>query len=361
MEIRLRLSDIRSLLGEGLKEEGAYDGALEGIASLEEARAGDLSFCTGERYRAAMEASDASVVLLPATMERGAAKAPLLMRVEHPSVALARICSLVESRLWPAAEPGIHPTTAVDPSAEVSAEATVGPFCWIGPEARIGPCSHLVSHVSVGRRARIGAECRLAPQVVIGDFCEVGDRCRLHGGVVIGSDGFGYEPVDQSLMKLPQVGNVVLEADVEIGALCSVDRARFSETHIGEGTKIDNMVHLAHNVRVGARSAIAAQVGVSGSSRIGSKVLIYGQAGVAGHLTIGDGAVVAGGSHVTKNVKSGQVVRGMPIMELNAYNRLAALQRKLPDFVKRIEKVEQILEDLKEMTDETSEEPKAKL
>ncbi len=347
MKICLSLSDIRSLLGEGLSEEGSYEGGLQGIASIEEAREGDLSFCTGERYRETFEQSEASVVLLPPEMERGASKVPLLARVEQPSVALARICSLVESRLWPVPEAGIHPSAVVEASAEVSPEATIGPLCWVGPEARVGPGTYLVSHVSLGRWARIGANCHLAPQVVFGDYCEAGDRCRLHGGVVIGSDGFGYEPVDESLMKLPQVGTVILESDVEIGALCSIDRARFSETRIGEGTKIDNMVHLAHNVRVGRHSAIAAQVGVSGSSRVGNKVLIYGQAGVAGHLTIEDGAVVSGGSHVTKNVKAGQVVRGMPIMELNAYNRLAALQRKLPEFVKRIEKVEEILESLR--------------
>jgi len=169
--------------------------------------------------------------------------------------------------------------------------------------AKIGPEVHLVAQVYIGRSAVVEEESWLAPKVTLNDYCRVGPRCRIHSGTVIGSDGFGYEPVNQSLMKLPQIGIVWLEADVEIGANCTLDRARFAETRIGEGTKIDNLVHIA----------------------------------------IGDGAVIAGGAGVTKNVDPGQTVRGNPILDISTYNRLAVLQRKLPEFVKRIENLEEFL------------------
>lgn len=343
MEYQLSLESIRDLLGKDRVEEGQFSGPIVGIASLADASDGDLSFCMGERYRRELETTRASVVLLPSDFSASAPEGKLYFRVEQPSVVLAQICAVVESQLWPKPEPGIHPSAIIQDSAQVDPTATVGPLCVVEAGAEIGPEVHLVAQVSIGRSAVVESGSWLAPQVTLSDYCRVGPRCRIHAGTVIGSDGFGYEPVDQSLMKLPQIGIVSLEADVEIGANCTLDRARFAETRIGEGTKIDNLVHIAHNVKIGKHCAIAAQVGISGSSTIGNGVLFYGQAGMAGHLTIGDGAVVAGGAGVTKNVDPGQTVRGNPILDISTYNRLAVLQRKLPEFVKRIENLEEFL------------------
>lgn len=342
MQFELGLDEIRDLLGEEAILRGAWSGRVTGIASLEEARPGDLSFCTGERYRRALESSEASVVLLPTSMEAEPPADRLFLAVDNPSLALARICRTVENRLWPEPEPGIHSSAWVAPDAMVDPSACIGPLCVVGPGSVVGAGTHLVAQVHVGRATRIAEKCWLAPQTVVGDFCEVGQRCRIHAGTVLGSDGFGYEPDGKELVKLPQIGRVVLEEDVEIGALSCIDRARFAETRIGGGTKIDNHVHVAHNVRIGRCTAIAAQVGISGSATIGDGVLILGKAGLAGHLTIGDGAVIAGGAGVTKDVAPGQKVRGNPAMEMRVYDRLLALQRKLPDFVKRIEMLEEL-------------------
>lgn len=343
MDYYLSLQDIRSLLGEDRFEQGDYSGQVRGIASLDDAAEGELSFCTGERYREDLEKSQASVVLLPRDFSAEPKSGVLFLHVDNPSVVLARICGLVESRLWPKPAPGIHPSAVVAKTARVDASASIGPLCVIGEEAKIGPGTHLRGQVWIGDAAEVGEDCQIFPQVVVGDYCLMGNRCRIHPGTSIGSDGFGYEPVDHSLLKLPQIGVVVIGDDVELGANCTIDRARFAETRIGEGTKIDNLVHIAHNVTIGKHCAIAAQVGISGSSRVGNGVLFYGQAGMAGHLEIGDGAIIAGGAGVTKNVNPGQTVRGNPIMELSVYNRLAVLQRKLPQFVKRIENLEEIL------------------
>jgi len=344
MDYQLSLQEILDLLGDQVERQGHYEGMVGGIASLEEAKPGDLSFCSGERYLKELKETRASVVLIRKELETEPGNECLYLRVENPSLALAKICNCIAARLWPQPEPGIHPSAVVDPEAEIAGSVTVGPLCVIGRGSRIGPGTHLVSQATVGKEVEIGENCWLAPQVVVNDYCRIGNRCRLHSGAVLGSDGFGYEVNEGNLLKLPQVGIVVLEDDVEIGALCTLDRARFAETRIGSGTKIDNLVQIGHNVRVGKNTAIAAQVGVSGSTRIGNGVLIYGQAGIAGHLVLGDRAVIAAKAGVTKNVKAGQKVRGNPIMEISAYEKLAILQRKLPEFVKRIEKLEEMSE-----------------
>ena len=342
MDYQLSVDTLRNLLGNP-DERGGFEGEIRGIASLQEAQAGELSFLSNPKYKSQVAECQASVLLLPADFEGQPGPGALYFLVENPSLELARICSLVESQLWPKPPPGIHPSSVVDPSAQVDPSATIGPLCWVGPFCQVGPGTHLVSHVSLGVQSQVGADSWLAPHVTVGDYCEVGDRCRLHAGVVLGSDGFGYEPHDNRLMKLPQIGVVIVESDVEMGSNCSVDRARFAETRIGAGTKIDNLVQIGHNVIVGRSSALAAQVGISGSSEVGNGVLILGQAGLAGHLKVGDGAYVGGQTGISKDIAPGAKVRGTPHMDIMAFNRMAALQKKLPHFVKRIEKVEDML------------------
>ena len=344
MKIRFSVDAILELLGSGVTARGDYRDYVTGIAGLGEARRGDLSFLANTKYRKQLGKTEASVVLVPPGTEFDPAENQLFLETEDPSLALARICRSIEAKLWPKPEPGVHPTSVIDPSAEVDPAASVGPLCWIGPGAVVGAGTQLISHVAVGRDARVGRDCWFAPHVSIGDYCEVGERCRFHAGVVIGSDGFGYAPHGDRLEKLPQIGTVVIEDDVEIGANTTVDRARFAETRVGAGSKLDNLVQIGHNCRIGRSSALASQVGVSGSAEIGSGVLILGQAGVGGHVQVGDRAEVGPRSGISKSVGPGEKVLGFPLMQKNEFARVHAVQRRLPEILKRIEKLEEIVD-----------------
>ncbi len=347
MKIRLSVGAILDLLGPGASSQGDYDGPVTGIAGLGEAQAGDLSFLGNMKYRKELETSAASVILVPEGVVQEPGPGRLFIGVKDPSLALARVCRTVESALWPKPDPGIHPTSVIDPTATVDPGAGIGPLCTVGPGAVIGCDTQLISHVAIGREVRIGADSWCAPHVTVSDYCEVGARCRLHAGVVIGSDGFGYAPNGDRLEKLPQIGSVVIEDDVEIGANSTIDRARFAETRIGRGTKLDNLVQIGHNCRIGRSSALAAQVGVSGSSEIGNGVLIYGQAGLAGHVKIGDRAEIGGQSGISKDIGPGEKIRGSPQMSQLEYARVHVVQRRLPEILKRLEKLEELIDSQK--------------
>ena len=265
--------------------------------------------------------------------------------MESPSFALALICRDMEYSLEPMPKPGVHPTAVIEDGAELSPEASIGAFCYIGPDAKIG-AAVLSSHVSVGRSASVGDGCMLFPRVVVGNYSEIGLRNRIQAGSVIGSDGYGYEFHEGAHQRVPQIGRVVTGADVEIGAKSTVDRARFGSTVIGAGTKIDNQVQIAHNVRIGQHCLVVAQVGISGSTTLGNGVVVAGQAGLAGHLEVGDGAMIAGGAAVTRSLKPKEAVRGSPCEPMMLANRIAVLQRKLPDLFKRFDQLEKTVKSL---------------
>ena len=246
---------------------GATTESVRAIASLGAAAAGELSFLGNLKYKAEAATTRASVVLLPLDYDGQPQPNQLFFLVDNPSVALARLCSRIEQQLWPKPAPGVHPTAHVAPGARVAASATIGPLCVVEAEAVIGERSHLQAQVYVGRGAQIGDDCWLMPGVILAAECILRNRVRLQPGVVVGSDGFGYEFVAGRHEKIPQVGNVVIEDDVEIGANSTLDRARFSRTVVGEGTKIDNLVQVAHNVTIGRHVILCAQVGISGSAR----------------------------------------------------------------------------------------------
>gem|GEM_PF-743344 len=243
---------------------GATTENVRGIAPLEASGPGDLSFLGNAKYKTQVAATRASVVLLPPDYEGQPAANQLFLLVAQPSVALAQLCARIERTLWPKPPAGIHPTAFVAPGARVAASATVGPLCVIESGAVIGERTQLHGQVFVGREARIGDDCWLMPGVIVAAECVLRNRVRLQPGVVIGSDGFGYEFVRGRHEKVPQVGTVIIEDDVEIGANSTLDRARFSRTVVGEGTKIDNLVQVAHNVIVGRHCIVCAQVAISG-------------------------------------------------------------------------------------------------
>ena len=343
MEFSFSIQEILQIVSRDAEVCGNYSGEIHGLASLVEAEAGDLSFLGNRKYRSEVPSSKASVLLLPKEYVGQPQSGQLFIKLDNPSWALAQVCREIERMLLPCPKPGIHPTAVVEAGAVVSPEATVGAFCYVGEGARLGAV-HLHNHVSIGRYAEIGDHSLLFAQVSIGDYCKIGLRNRILQGAVIGSDGYGYEFEGGKHERVPQIGHVVTEADVDVGANTTIDRARFGKTVIGEGTKIDNQVQIAHNVRIGKHCLIVAQVGISGSTELGNGVVVGGKSGFSGHLKVGDGAMIGGNSGVIQSVAPGEKLIGFPAMPTKEFFRIAVLERKLPEFFKRFEQVEKYFE-----------------
>ena len=320
--------------------KGMTDRPIIGIAALDKAQPGDLSFLGNAKYKSDVETTGASLVLVPLDFEGDPQPNQVFVLTENPSVALARLCARIEKLLWPAPAAGIHPTAWIAPDVAIPPTATIGPLCVVEAGARIGNRVHLQAQVFVGRGAVVGDDSWVMPGCVIAAECILGERVRLQPGVIVGSDGFGYEFVEHRHEKVPQIGPVVIGNDVEIGANSTVDRARFSQTLIGEGTKIDNLVQIAHNVVIGRHCLICAQVGISGSTTIEDFVIIGGQAGLAGHLTVGRGTKIDGQSGINGDLPAGSFVKGSPCLPFQLEQRINVLRRKLPDLFKRVGKLE---------------------
>jgi UDP-3-O-[3-hydroxymyristoyl] glucosamine N-acyltransferase len=342
MEVSFTAADIAALV-QARGTRGSTTDVIRRLAALSESEPGDLSFLGSQKYKSEVANARASVILLPPDFAGVPAPGQQFILVENPSVALARVCAQLEQRLWPQPAPGIHPSACVAADAEVAGTATVGPLCIVEPGAVIGDQVHLQAQVFVGRNAVIGASSWLMPGVIVATECQLGRRVRVQPGAVIGSDGFGYEFSGGRHLKVPQVGNVVVGDDVEIGANSTLDRARFSRTVIGEGTKIDNLVQVGHNVIIGRHCLLCAQVGISGSTRLGDYVVLGGQAGVGGHITIGKGVKAGGKAGISTDVAAGSVVNGNPAIPMMLERRIAVLQTRLPDLFKRVGALEEQL------------------
>jgi UDP-3-O-[3-hydroxymyristoyl] glucosamine N-acyltransferase len=343
MELSFTAAEIAEIV-QARATRGETRETVRGIASLGEARTGDLSFLGNPKYKPEVAATAASVVLLPADYVGDPKPGQLFLLLDKPSVGLARLCARVERSLWPQPAPGVHASAIVSPDARVAASATIGPLCIVEAGAVVGERTHLQARAFVGRRAEIGDDCWLMPGVTVTAQCVLKNRVRLHAGVVVGSDGFGYEFVGGRHEKVPQIGNVIVEDDVEIGANSTLDRARFSQTVIGEGTKIDNLVQIAHNVVVGKHCLICAQAGISGSTTVEDFVIVGGQAGLAGHLTVGKGSKIDGQTGVNSDIAPGSFVKGSPCLPYNLEQRINVLRKRLPDLFHRVDEIERRLE-----------------
>lgn len=307
-------------------------------ASLADAQPGEVAFYGHPRYAADLRVTRATAVLVPRDFQ-GETPA-VCIRVDNPSGAFTE----VTSRFLPAvaATPvGIHPSASVSPGASVSPEASVQAQAVIEDGAVVGPRSVVGAGSFIGRKARLGADCILHPHVVVREDCVLGDRVILHGGVVIGADGFGYDTRDGRHHKIPQSGHVVIGDDVEIGANTTVDRARFGRTVIGEGTKIDNLVMIAHNVIIGRHCIICAQVGISGSTQIGDYVILAGQAGIVGHIKIGDQAIIGAQSGVSNDVEPKSRLVGSPPRPIGEWKRSVVRIDRLGDLYERVKRLEE--------------------
>ncbi len=330
-------------IAEQLRGEVIGDGSLvlAGFAPADSARPGDLTFAENENYFARAEQSAASAILAPAPFTSAG---KTLIRVPNPRVAFARVLPL----FFPPEKlaPGIHPTAVVSASAQVDPTAHIGPHCVIGERTRIGARTALRGGNHVGADCRIGDDVCLYPNVVVYHRVQIGHRVSIHAGAVIGSDGFGYVLDEGRHRKVPQVGNVIIEDDVEIGASVTVDRATLGSTVIGQGTKIDNLVQIAHNVRIGAHCVIVAQAGIAGSTQLGSYCVLAGQAGVAGFLKIGNQVTVAAQAGVMRDVPDGQKVLGSPAVPDKEAKRQMIGIMQLPELIKRVRQLEKQVAEL---------------
>jgi len=333
----MRLGELAQRLGATLVG-GDAERTVVAVLPLDEAGAEHLSFLHNPRYAEQARASRAAAILV-----RDAADLPgrTVLVCDEPYLALARALEL----LHPArpVEPGIHASAVVAAGAVVEEGAAIGPCAVIGEGSRVGERSVVGAGVVIGREVVIGSDCLLHARVVVEDRCQIGDRCVLQAGAVVGSDGYGFATVGGVHHKVPQVGIVVLEDDVEVGANVCIDRATLGETRIGRGTKVDNLVQIAHNVRIGEGSLLVAQVGISGSTQLGHHVIMAGQAGAAGHLTIGDRAVITAQSGVFKNVPDGAVVSGSPARPQREWLRANAGLLRLDQLRSRIDRLERAL------------------
>lgn len=335
MQVDYTPAEIASLVG-ALRTSGTTTRKIQDIASLSSARAGDLSFLGNVKYKSQVPESAATVLLLPADYAGEPKPDQVYLFVENPSVALARLCARIEQSLWPKPPAGIHPSAVIATTARIDPTAHIGPLCVVEDGAQIGSGSVLQASVFLGRDARIGDGCWIMPGCVIGSLCSLANRVRLQPGVVIGSDGFGYEFVKGRHEKVPQIGTVVIEDDVEIGANSALDRARFSRTIVGEGTKIDNLVQIAHNVVIGKHCIVCGLVAIAGSATLEDYVIIGGQAGVGGHITLGKGSKIGGQTGINYTLAPGSYVTGTPAVSYMLERRLQVLHQRLPDLFKRV-------------------------
>jgi UDP-3-O-[3-hydroxymyristoyl] glucosamine N-acyltransferase len=309
--IHLLAKDVASAVKGELLGDGSV--AVEGAAGLDEASEKELSFFHNTKYIDALQKTKARVVLIPqqtngTTLPQG----KTLIRVPNPQWAFAQVLGLIDQQRQHHPK-GVHPKAHVEPSATIGAGTVVYPGCYIG------------------HNARVGKDCLIYPNVVLREDTEVGDQVIIHAGAVLGADGYGFATLEGRHHKIPQIGRVVIENDVEIGANVTIDRATTGETRVGTGTKIDNLVHIAHNVHIGRDCLIVAQAGLAGSTKVGHRVTLGGQVGIVGHLTIGDGAVIAAQSGIMNDVEPGAVLFGSPARPHKQAMKLQAIYGRLEE------------------------------
>ena len=331
------LADLQSRVGGRIVGDGTV--AIARVSAVDDASADALTFATDEKYYAAALAGAAAAVLVDASVpvdEAGATK-PLLI-VENARAALANFLATLKPPR--PRGPFRHPSAVVEDGATIGADVYLGANVYVGARAKIGRGSTIGPGAYVGDDVQIGEDTWLHPHAIVHEKCVVGSRVVLHSGSVIGSEGFGWAFLEGRLERIPQIGNVVLEDEVEIGANSCVDRAQTGSTFIGRGTKIDNLVQIGHNCRIGKHCAIAAQTGFAGSTSVGDFVKIAGQVGTRGHMHIGSGATVAGQSGVWGDVPDGAMISGNPAREHRETLRNEVMLRKLPQLLKRVDALE---------------------
>jgi UDP-3-O-[3-hydroxymyristoyl] glucosamine N-acyltransferase len=325
---------------------GDKDIVINGVSGIKEAKDGEITFVANSKYAPLMNLTDASAIIVSRDVKNGRIT---LVRADDPYLAFTKVMQLwANGNGEPGPPVGVHPTVVIGRGVKFGKRVSVQAYVVLEDQVEIGDDVIISPQVYIGRKSRIGDGTLVYPRVTIREKITVGKRCIIHSGTVIGSDGFGFAPVKGVHHKVPQIGTVIIEDDVEIGANVTIDRATIGKTLIGKGTKVDNLVQIAHNVVIGENSIIVAQVGISGTAVLGKGVTVAGQAGVAGHLTVGDNTTIAARAGVTKNVPPNSCVSGFPAKPHDEEKRLKANLRRLPELVKTVRELEQRLRSLEE-------------
>ncbi len=311
---------------------------IHGVAKVEEAKQGEITFAASDKFLRMAKKGCASAVIVPVDVQDFPKP---FIRIKNPRLAFARLIGLFHPPGLPEFS-GIHPTAVLGRSVKIGSNVSIGPCALVGEGTRIGDNVRICAQVYLGREAVVGEGSLIHPQVIIADRTILGRDVIIHPGTVIGSDGFGFiKKDDASYYKIPQAGRVIIGDEVEIGANVAIDRATLGETRIGSGCKIDNLVHIAHNVTLGKNVAVVALVGISGSSAIGDGVILAGQAGVTEYVSIGENTIVAAKSGVTKDVGANRFVSGFPARSHSKQKRIWAIMNRLPELMRRIKKLEE--------------------
>ena len=333
----LTTGELATKLGAAL--EGDSGAVLQGVADLHAAGPGQVSFAGSPRYLSEAATSAAAAVIVPKDARLASPK-PALLRVANVDAAFAAACALFAPAAI-AMPRGVHPQALVSPEAKLGKDVSIGAFAVVEAGAEIGAGTTLYPQAYVGHAAKLGADCLLYPFASVRERCVLGDRVILQNGAVIGGDGFGYAVDAQGVRtKIPQTGIVVLEDDVEIGANATVDRARFGQTRVGKGTKVDNLVMIAHNCIIGEHSVLCSQVGLAGTTTLGKHVICAGQAGLAGHLKVGDGAVIGAQAGVPKDLPGGQMYLGAPAVPRLEFGKSLAHVASIPKLKEQLKALE---------------------
>ncbi len=338
--MRKTLTEIaRIVKGEIIGEKNL---SIKGFSSIEEAKEGDLSFLSHQKYLPLAQKTKASAIIVPRDIELPGKS---IIRTDHPSLAFAQIVAYYTKNDFQPIK-GIHKMAIIAKNAKIGRNVAIGPYTVIEARAQVGDNTTIYSGCYIGPETALGKDCLIYPNITIRERSKIGNRVVIHSGTVIGSDGFGFEAVDGAHQKIPQIGIVVIEDDVEIGANVTIDRARIDKTIIGRGTKIDNLVQIAHNVIVGENCIIVSQVGISGSTTIGKDSILAGQVGIVGHIEIGEGSIIYAKSGISKSLPASSKVFGYPAQPLNEFKKIHASLNRLPHYVKVIQELNRRVQDL---------------
>ena len=349
--MRKTLKEITDIIGGEISGDPHI--VITGLAGIEEAAEGDLTFLNNPKFRQFLQKTNAAAIIIKKGTQ---AIARPTISVEYPSIAFGKLIPL----FFPPREiqpKGIHPTAILGKDVNIGKDISIGPYVVIGDNAVLGDRCTVCPHVTIGYESRIGSDTVIYSNASIREKIIIGDRVKIFSGAVIGQDGFGFDTAGRKNYKVPQIGNVIVEDDVEIGANVTIDRARLNKTVIGAGTKIDNHVQIAHNVIIGKNCLISAHVGISGSSKIGNNVIMAGQVGISGHLTVGDNAILGGQAGVTKSVPANTFVSGYPARPHSEARRINAYVKHLPELNKE---VKQLKEDIKRLQTKKKKDGKSK-
>ncbi|MDR0351195.1 MAG: UDP-3-O-(3-hydroxymyristoyl)glucosamine N-acyltransferase [Puniceicoccales bacterium] len=342
MKWKFSLNEIISIIDpEGVI--GRSSVSINRVASLDEAGPGDLSFCRSKEYLADLQNTSASMVLVPGNIQLFPKEGQIFVLCRNPSYSMGLICEKIEKILYHNTYSGIDETAIIHGSVKLGNSLAIGPKVVIEEGAKIADKVIIGAGTFIGCDTEIGENTVIDPNVTIMARSVIGRNVRICSGAVIGSNGFGYEMVDGKHNRISHIGNVIIEDEVDIGANTTIDRGRIASTIIGRGTKIDNLVQVAHNVQIGAGCIIVAQAGIAGSSKLGNYVMIGGQAGIAGHLSIGDGVKICAQAGVTKDVEGEGIIIGSPARKYDDFIRQMSAMKKLPECMKKFETMERSL------------------